>query len=136
MGTVESYSLGCLSEEYSWNLFHKRAFSMGVEESQELVQIGRKMVQNCRGLPLAINTLGSLMSCKYEVREWLAILEESNIWETRRAKDEILPVLRLSYDHLPSYMKQCFAFCSVFPKDHEIDRETDSVLDGQWIYPT
>jgi DNA-binding protein YbaB len=39
MGTVPSYKLGCLGEEDSWSLFHKRAFSMGVKECQELVEI-------------------------------------------------------------------------------------------------
>ncbi|XP_078154650.1 disease resistance protein RGA2-like [Carex rostrata] len=123
MGTVESYNLGCLGEDDSWSLFHKRAFSKGVNECQEMIQIGRKMVQNCRGLPLAIITLGSLMSCKFEMREWLDVLEESRIWKQRRAKDEVLPVLKLSYDHLPSYMKQCFAYCAVYPKDYEMDKE-------------
>ncbi|XP_078158360.1 disease resistance protein RGA2-like [Carex rostrata] len=123
MGTAESYNLGCLGEEDSWSLFHKRAFSKGVKECQELVEIGRKMVQNCRGLPLAVNTLGSLMSYKLEVREWLDVLEESRIWEQRPAKDEVLPVLRLSYDHLPSYMKLCFTFCAIYPKDYEMEKE-------------
>ncbi|XP_078158524.1 disease resistance protein RGA2-like [Carex rostrata] len=123
MGTVESYNLGCLGEEDSWRLFQKKAFSKGVKECQELVEIGRKMVQNCRGLPLSINTLGSLMSFKFDVREWLAVLEESKIWKQSPAKDGVLLVLKLSYDHLPSYMKQCFAYCAVYPKDYEMDKE-------------
>ncbi|KAJ4819860.1 NBS-LRR-like resistance protein [Rhynchospora pubera] len=123
MGTVENYNMGCLGEEISWNLFRKRAFSMGVKESRELVEIGKKMVQNCGGLPLAINTLGSLMSYKNELREWLAIYEDSKIWETRSADNQVLPVLKLSYDQLPPYMKQCFAFCAIFPKDYEMDKE-------------
>ncbi|XP_078158181.1 putative disease resistance protein RGA3 [Carex rostrata] len=120
MGTIESYNLGYLGEEDSWSLFHERAFNKGVKECQELADIGRKMIQNCQGLPLAINTLGSLMS--YEVREWLVVLEESNIWEQRHAKYYVLPLLRLSYDHLPSYMKVCFTFCAVYPKDYEMKR--------------
>ncbi|XP_078158158.1 disease resistance protein RGA2-like [Carex rostrata] len=121
MCTMESCKLGCLGEEDSWSLFQKRAFSKGVKE--ELVEIGRKLVQNCGGLPLAIKTLGSLMSYKSEVQEWRDILKESIIWEQMSGKDEVLPVLRLSYDSLPSYMKQCFAFCAVFPKDHVMEKE-------------
>ncbi|XP_078168178.1 disease resistance protein RGA2-like [Carex rostrata] len=118
MGTVQSNILGCLGEEDSWTLFHKRAFTEGIKERLELVEIGKNLVQNCGGLPLAIKTLGGLMSNKHDVHEWSAVLEQSTTWN-----NEVLPILRLSYDHLPSYMKQCFAFCAVFPKDFVMVKE-------------
>ncbi|ESR55219.1 hypothetical protein CICLE_v10024611mg, partial [Citrus x clementina] len=48
---------------------------------------------------------------------WEDILD-SKIWDLPQ-QSGILPVLRLSYHHLPSYLKRCFAYCAIFPKDYE-----------------
>lgn len=121
MGTLPPYQLACLGEYDSWRLFSNKAFSKGVQEQAELVRTGKRIVNKCKGLPLALNTMGGLMSSK-QVHEWEAIAE-SNLGDTIRGKDEILSILKLSYMHLPYEMKQCFAFCAVFPKDHKIEKD-------------
>jgi hypothetical protein len=68
----------------------------------------------------------SISGTKQEIRDWMNILESS----TWSEEAKILPALMVSYNHLPSYMKQCFAFCAVFPKDHEMDK---LVMVHHWI---
>ncbi|KAK8451627.1 hypothetical protein SEVIR_6G238500v4 [Setaria viridis] len=129
MGTLPPYELVCLSEDDSWELFSKKAFSKGVQEQPEFVKIGRCIIKKCKGLPLALKIMGGLMSSKQQIQEWEAIAD-CNISDTDRGKDEVLPILKLSYKHLSPEMKQCFAFCSVFPKDYEMEKD---MLIQLWI---
>ncbi|XP_077251759.1 putative disease resistance protein RGA4 [Tasmannia lanceolata] len=122
MGTVLPHKLEGLSEDHCWTIFKERAFGEGrLEETTDLVAIGKEIVKNCRGVPLAAKALGSLMHFKYKEHEWLSI-KESDIWKSSEDETIIFSVLRLSYDHLPSYLKQCFVYCAIFPKDHEIEK--------------
>nr|XP_010906758.3 putative disease resistance protein RGA3 [Elaeis guineensis] len=109
MGTLDAYLLKGLTEDDSWTLFRKRAFEEGAEEHQNLVSIGKEIVKKCGGLPLAVKALGSLMHSKSQKKEWLSV-RDSEIWDMQVGEDGILPALRLSYSHLPSHLKQCFAF--------------------------
>ncbi|XP_044958629.1 putative disease resistance protein RGA1 [Hordeum vulgare subsp. vulgare] len=123
MQTLGTHKLACLNEQDSWQLFAQKAYSNGKEQEQaELVSIGKRIINKCRGLPLALKTMGGLLSSYQQVQEWKAI-EESNIRDTVRGKDEIMSILKLSYTHLSSEMKQCFAFLAVFPKDYVMDKD-------------
>jgi hypothetical protein len=122
MGTLGPHKLSCLSDDDSWELFSKKAFSNCVEEQTELVTIGRCIAQKCMGLPLALKIMGGLMSSKQQLHEWEAI-EESNIGDSVQGKDEIMSILKVSYKHLSSEMKQCFALCALFPKGYEMEKD-------------
>ncbi|XP_038988662.1 putative disease resistance protein RGA4 [Phoenix dactylifera] len=122
MGTLGTYYLPYLTADVSWELFRKRAFEGGAEEPQNLVTIGKEIVKKCGGLPLAVNTLGGLMHSETQESEWRSV-RDSEIWDLQVAEDGILPALRLSYSHLPSHLKQCFAFCAIFPKDYEMEKD-------------
>ncbi|KAK8473443.1 hypothetical protein PHAVU_001G133601 [Phaseolus vulgaris] len=113
MGTVPSHTLEGLSEEDSLSLFVKWAFKEGEEEKHpHLVNIGREIVKRCKGVPLAVRTLGSLLFSKFEANEW-EYVSDNEIWNLPQKKDDILPALKLSYDLMPSYLRhvlQCFPF--------------------------
>ncbi|XP_042481072.1 putative disease resistance protein RGA3 [Macadamia integrifolia] len=116
IGTFATHHLNPLSEDKCWSILKNKAFgNRGAEETPNMVAIGKKIVQKCGGVPLAEKTLGGLMHIKKSEQEWLSIMN-SPIWTLPMDKDGILPALKLSYDHLPSSLKQCFLYCSVYPK--------------------
>ncbi|XP_062028459.1 disease resistance protein RGA2-like [Rosa rugosa] len=55
---------------------------------------------------------------------------QSSMWVSVNGENRILSILRLSYNHLPSYLKACFTYCSVFPMNYEINKEK---LIHQWL---
>ncbi|KAJ7949372.1 Disease resistance protein [Quillaja saponaria] len=116
MHSISKHPLRQLGGEEGWELFCRHAFDgRDSDVNPDLEAIGRKIVDKCKGLPLAIKTLGGLLRTKYEEKEWNMILR-SNIWDFNDAESNIIPALRLSYHYLPSHLKRCFSYCSIFPK--------------------
>ncbi|KAJ9687476.1 hypothetical protein PVL29_016099 [Vitis rotundifolia] len=121
MRAVHTRRLGGLSSGDSWSLFKKLAFENGDSSGHpQLEAIGEKIVHKCQGLPLAIKAMGSLLHSKVEAREWDDVLN-SELWDL--PTDAVLPALRLSYYYLPSHLKRCFSYCSIFPKDYGFKKE-------------
>ncbi|KAM3738924.1 hypothetical protein ACB098_09G166100 [Castanea mollissima] len=106
-----------LQDEDCLSLFVRCAFNEGEHEQfPKLVEIGKQVVKKCKGVPLAVKTLGGLLYSKTEERDWISI-RDNEIWKLEQKENGILWALRLSYNNLPSYLKQCFAYCSLYPKD-------------------
>ncbi|PWA38860.1 disease resistance protein RGA3 [Artemisia annua] len=114
----DSHILKCLSDDESWAMFKERALPL-----PELEEIGRDIVKKCRGLPLLVDILGSMLRhYNTDKGKWLSI-QESEVWDVEE-RGRVLSILKLSFDNLPdSMVKQCFVYCSIFKKDKIIDRE-------------
>lgn len=100
-----------------------------MKNDETMRKIVPKIVKKCGCLPLAILTIGGLLATKM-VTGWESIynqipleLERPNLATMRR-------MVTLSYNHLPSHLKLCFLYLSIFPEDFEIQR---SRLVGRWI---
>ncbi|MED6108124.1 hypothetical protein PIB30_020570 [Stylosanthes scabra] len=123
LATSQHYQLGLLSDEDCWSVFSKHSsISTNLEKYATLESIGRNIVEKCKGLPLAVKTLGGLLRYKSDVGDWKKILE-SEIWEFPEDESEIVPALRVSYHYLPSHLKRCFVYCSLFPEDYQFDKD-------------
>lgn len=121
VGTVAPHKLEGLSQKDCLSLFVNLAFKDGEGKGHpKLVAMGNEIVEKCNGVPLAVRTLGGLLHSKVDECYW-KLVRDCEIWKLEQKDGDILPALRLSYDRLPFHLKQCFAYCSLFPKDHEFD---------------
>uniref|UniRef100_A0A2N9G2B7 NB-ARC domain-containing protein n=1 Tax=Fagus sylvatica TaxID=28930 RepID=A0A2N9G2B7_FAGSY len=119
MGTTPTYKLDGLSQEECLSLFVKFAFKEGEEKQHpNLLEIGKEIVRKCIGVPLAVRTLASLLYSKVDEKEWKHV-RDNEIWNLEQKEGGILPALQLSYNQLSFQLKQCFAYCSLFPKDYD-----------------
>ncbi|KAH6759784.1 hypothetical protein C2S51_016733 [Perilla frutescens var. frutescens] len=124
MDSLPPYCLKEMPDEACWSLFVHHAF--GNEDSQvypTLRESGRRIVNKCKGLPLAVKTVASVLVSNLDSDHWNEVLN-SNLWDIPPRKNVVLPSLRLSYHHLPSNLKRCFAYCSIFPKGYEFDKKS------------
>ena len=76
-----------------------------------------------------MRTLASLLYPKVDEQEWKSV-RDNEIWHLKQNEGDILPALRLSYNQLSFHLKQCFAYCSLFPNDYEFK---SSLMVQFWI---
>ncbi|KAJ4799727.1 CC-NBS-LRR disease resistance protein [Rhynchospora pubera] len=130
VNAFQNILLSPLPDNLCWELFQRRAFDSGTTPNENFVAIGKEIVKKCGGNPLAAQSLGSLLRFKDELSDWKWVLD-NEMWQLFDSQNgEIMPVLRLSYDHLSPRAKQCFLFCCLFPKDYELEKKT---LIQQWM---
>ncbi|EOY19795.1 LRR and NB-ARC domains-containing disease resistance protein, putative [Theobroma cacao] len=120
----DDYKLQKLPDEDCLSVLTGHAFqAKDFSGHPHLKEIGVKMAEKCRGLPLAAKTIGGLLRNEVGLVVWKDILE-NEVWKEEGCN--IIPALRLSYHHLPPHLKPCFAYCAIIPNDYEFS-ETEIV---------
>lgn len=126
---VKSYvhKLHPLSLEESWALFSMKAFparDAACSCPEELKETAEGIVGKCGGLPLALVTIGHMMSRKERtLLEWRRVLGSISREFWNGDNDGVRRALLFSYKDLPYPLRLCFLFFSVFPHDSEISRK-------------
>uniref|UniRef100_A0A2N9FR35 NB-ARC domain-containing protein n=1 Tax=Fagus sylvatica TaxID=28930 RepID=A0A2N9FR35_FAGSY len=123
MGTTQAYMLKELSNDACLTVFTQNALgTRDFSAHPELEEVGRKISERCKGLPLAAKALGGLLRTIHDRNKWEDVLN-NKIWDMSDENSDVLPTLKLSYLYLPSHLKRCFAYCSLFPKDYEFEEK-------------
>nr|XP_027081162.1 putative disease resistance protein RGA3 isoform X1 [Coffea arabica] len=113
------HELGKLCDNDCWSIMKKWA-NVGEELPKELEDMREQVLRRCDGLPLAATLIGGLLSKKRK-EDWLSILEESLL---NGNQGGIKQILKVSFDHLsPAPVKKCFAYCSIFDQDTELEQD-------------
>ncbi|XP_026409018.1 putative disease resistance protein RGA1 [Papaver somniferum] len=111
-GVIPPYNLDVLSEAECWSIIKKKAFSPGgASETPNMITIGEQIAKRCGGLPLAATFLGGLMRSQNDEKNWLSIRDNRSLETHGKQSGGLIPILKLSYDNLPSHLKQCFSYC-------------------------
>lgn len=126
--------LEALPHTEAWHLFCKKAFRRLEDKMcpENLRPWAEKIVTKCQGLPLAIVAIGSLLSYReFEEQEWKLFYNQLG-WQLANNPELnwIANILNLSLNDLPSYLRSCFLYCSLFPEDCRIKRK---MLVELWI---
>jgi hypothetical protein len=84
--------------------------------TDHLRDVGMKIIKKCGGLPLAVKVMGGLLSTRpRSEHEWEAVLSHA-AWSADGLPEELDTRIYLSYEDMSPQLKQCFLYCSLFPK--------------------
>ncbi|XP_022148515.1 disease resistance protein RGA2-like [Momordica charantia] len=130
METLPSHHLGKLSDDQCWSLFQESANANGLSMTSSLKVVREELVKKIGGLPLIAKVWGSAEQYLGDPDKWVINLK-SLVCNSLQNENSATSALKLSVDRLPRHsLKQCFAYCSNFPKDFEFTKEQ---LIQMWI---
>nr|UBY07050.1 NBS-LRR disease resistance protein [Dasypyrum villosum] len=120
-------TLDALPEDKAWDLFCKKAFprDTNYECPAQLKPLCDEISSKCKGLPLVIVLVGGLFLVHEKtVEEWRRINNQLN-WEliNNPGFDHIRNVFHLRFICLPTHLKSCVLYCSLFPEDYIFKRK-------------
>ncbi|WRX23741.1 NB-ARC - like 10 [Theobroma cacao] len=118
--------LEVLEEDEAWELFQKNAGLTKDSEGTCLHDVAREIARECRGLPLAIVTIGRALKDKTPSAWTVANnrLKECRHSDNPDFYEDIYRRLKISYDCLKGEkIQSCFLLCSLFPEDYDISIE-------------
>ncbi|GKV28200.1 hypothetical protein SLEP1_g37283 [Rubroshorea leprosula] len=127
MEAHEKIVVDCLAPEKAWELFQIKVGEETLDGHPQIRGLAKEMAEECKGLPLALITVGRAMSSKKTLEQWeyaRRILRRSVANHVLPGmRKDVYPLLKFSYDNLPDdKLKSCFLYCALFPEDFLISK--------------
>ncbi|KAL7153557.1 hypothetical protein ABFS83_04G177300 [Erythranthe nasuta] len=111
-----------LDKKESWELLRHKVFDE-MPCPKELEKAGKKIAENCEGLPLTIVKVAQILSESDKTAEyWNEVCADKRHSVYVDAYDRMYKVLYPSYDYLSQELKPIFLYMGVFPQNYEIPR--------------
>ncbi|CAM0876409.1 unnamed protein product [Alopecurus aequalis] len=117
------YELKPLGDTESMDLLCNKVYKeKNISLPDDMVEQARRILKRCKGLPLAISTIGGLLANRPKTNmEWVKLHEYLGA-ELESDPGNIKKVIASSYDGLPYELKSIFLYLSIFPENHGIRR--------------
>ncbi|KAK8448060.1 hypothetical protein SEVIR_8G209600v4 [Setaria viridis] len=130
-----TYKLKPLCLHDSKILLYKRIFSNEDKDEcpdEQLAEVSDKILKKCAGVPLAIITIASLLARKGgNIIEWYKVYKSMGTGlENDPDVSNMREILSLGYYDMPSHLRTCLLYSSLFPEDYMINKVR---LINMWI---
>ncbi|KAM0925015.1 hypothetical protein ACQ4PT_004476 [Festuca glaucescens] len=112
-----------LNKPDAFDLFCRRAFynHKGHMCPKNHEMIATAIVDRCRGMLQAIVTIGSMLSFRQELDIWQQTYYQLLKLST---DDHVRDIINLCYHDLSGDVRNCLVYCSLFPGDHPMSRDS------------
>ncbi|CAL5385477.1 unnamed protein product [Camellia sinensis] len=123
METDEKVKVECLAREEALDLFWKKVGENTLNSHPDIPKLAERVVEECKGLPLALIAIGRAMTRKNEPRDWERAIEKMKKIPSSFScmNDDVFRVLKFSYDSLhDDIIRSCFVYCCIYPEDYDI----------------
>ncbi|XP_061367691.1 disease resistance protein SUMM2-like [Gastrolobium bilobum] len=133
MQAGKKFEVECLRPQEAFELFRKMVGEETLSSHQDIRELAWDIAKECKGLPLALVTVGRAMSGVKSVAAWSQAKGDlrSSSFIRLKLEEDVFRILKFSYDRLPDEThKSCFLYCALYPEDYEV--EITNLID-RWI---
>ncbi|XP_047084865.1 putative disease resistance protein RGA3 [Lolium rigidum] len=123
IGMEYVHRVDLMSADVGWELLWKSMNLNEEKDVEKLRDMGFDIVRKCGGLPLAIKVTARVLATKEKTENGWRKFIDGSAWSVDNLPTELRGALYLSYDDLPSHLKQCFLYCALYPEDGLLYRD-------------